>query len=96
MGLGIVAGSIIGLGIIVCLARVLVQAVDKEVQPQSSICRHCKFCLQRWSRNPICHTSEDEVTTNYITGGKVSQTFQCARHNLHGSCPHFKKVWWKR
>jgi len=72
-----------------------------KTKPRITICVKCKYCVKtRWWHARIkstrCRTPSDTVWTSFITGKKTYPKFKCSRHNLHGTCPYYKKVWWRR
>ncbi len=73
-----------------------------QVKPQISICLKCKHCVKTYPffpRGPIkimCRTPGDSVTMDYATGKVTYAKYNWKRHNQHGSCHHYKKLWYRR
>ena len=72
-----------------------------KVKPRVATCVKCKYVFKtRWYHAQIkkvqCRTPDDPTSMSYITGKKAYPKFKCERHNSHGTCVYYTKVWWRR
>ncbi len=69
-------------------------------KPKIAICWKCKYCVKTmvgWQITKIsCRNPEDPSELNYLTGKVYKPTYSCDIRNRLGTCPNFKKVWWRR
>ena len=71
-----------------------------KTKSKVAICKRCKYFVKTgWWQARIkrtgCRTPSDPTRMSFVTGKIMYPVSSCEVRNKRGTCPDYKKVWWR-